>query len=254
MADPTDGMLALAIELATRAGAAILAIRAAGFETHAKPDRSPVTAADHAAEAIIVAGLRAAYPQIPVIAEEEVAAGGAGTADEMFWLVDPLDGTREFVAGTDDFTVNIGLVRNGTAVLGVVGAPASDELFFGAVGIGAWKRTQAGDRAIHVRPPPPDGLVVMASRHHGAISELHEFLAGRRVSSLRHIGSSLKFCRVAEGEADLYPRLGRTMEWDTAAAHAVAEAAGARITGLDGTPLSYGKSNFENPPFLCSGG
>ena len=245
-------MLALAVELATRAGAAILAVRAAGFETGIKQDRSPVTVADHAAEAIIVAGLRTAYPEIPVIAEEEIAAGGAGTAAGTFWLVDPLDGTHEFVAGTDDFTVNIGLVRNGRAVLGVVAAPALHELFSGIVGRGAWKCDAAGNRPIHVRPPPAAGLVVMASRHHARNSDLARFLAGRHMASLRHIGSSLKFCRVAEGEADLYPRLGRTMEWDTAAAHAVAEAAGGRVTGLDGLPLSYGKPGFENPPFVCS--
>ncbi len=246
--------MALAIGLATRAGAAILAIRAAGFETLAKHDRSPVTAADHAAEAIIVGGLRAAYPGIPVIAEEEVAGGRAEIAGDMFWLVDPLDGTREFVAGTEDFTVNIGLVRDGRAVLGVVGAPALGELFCGVVGRGASKHGETGRHSIRVRPPPPGGLVVMASRHHGGLAELNGFLAGRRVASLHHVGSSLKFCRVAEGEADLYPRLGRTMEWDTAAAHAVAEAAGARVTGLDGQPLSYGKPGFENPPFVCAAG
>ena len=247
-------MLALAVTLATQAGAAILAVRAAGFETHVKPDRSPVTAADHAAEAIIVAGLRAAYPHIQVIAEEEATGGRTGIAGDTFWLVDPLDGTREFVAGTDDFTVNIGLVRKGRPVLGVVAAPALGELFFGVVGKGAWKRTATGDSAIHVRRPPSGGLVVMASRHHADGSELDGFLAGQRIENIIHIGSSLKFCRVAEGRADLYLRLGRTMEWDTAAAHAVAEAAGARVTRVDGTPLAYGKQGFDNPPFVCAVG
>jgi 3'(2'), 5'-bisphosphate nucleotidase len=247
-------MLALAVALATRAGEAILAVRAAGFETFTKADQSPVTAADRAAEAIIVAGLRAAYPDIPVVAEEEAAEGAAIAAAEVFWLVDPLDGTREFTAGNDDFTVNNGLIRNGRPVLGVVGAPALNEMFFGVAGAGAWKRSAAGERQIRVRMPPQDGLTVMASRSHGSAPALEAFLSGQKISSVLHIGSSLKFCRVAEGQVDLYPRLGRTMEWDTAAAQAVAEAAGGRVTCLDGLPLRYGKPGFENPHFVCVGG
>ena len=147
----TKSMLALAAALAIRAGEAILAVRDAGFEVIVKADRSPVTAADRAAEAIIVAGLRAAYPDIPVIAEEESAEHGAGAAAELFWLVDPLDGTREFTAGTDDFTVNIGLVQRGRPILGVVSAPALGEMFTGIVGEGAWKRTASGETFIRVR-------------------------------------------------------------------------------------------------------
>ena len=247
-------MLDLAAALAIRAGEAILAVRNAGFEIIVKADRSPVTAADRAAETIIVAGLRAAYPDIPVIAEEESAEHGAGAAAALFWLVDPLDGTREFTAGTDDFTVNIGLVQRGRPILGVVSAPALGEIFTGIVGEGAWKRTASGETSIRVRSPPLEGLTVMASRHHASTAALNEFLAGRRVATMCHIGSSLKFCRVAEGQVDLYPRLGRTMEWDTAAAQAVAEAAGGRVTCLDGSPLLYGKPGFENPFFVCTGG
>ena len=251
MNDPS--LLALADDLAQRAGAAILVIRARGFETLAKADASPVTEADHAAEAIIVAGLRAATPDIPVIAEEEVAAGRLTAPGPVFWLVDPLDGTREFTAGKDEFTVNIGLIRDGRPVLGVVGAPAMGETFAGIVGQGAWKRSAAGQVPIHVRPTPSEGLTVMASRFHASGAELNEFLAGQRVAELTNIGSSLKFCRVAEGRVDLYPRFGRTMEWDTAAAQAVVEAAGGTVSRTDGTPLRYGKSGFENPSFICCG-
>jgi 3'(2'), 5'-bisphosphate nucleotidase len=164
-------LLALADDLAQRAGEAILAIRSRGFDVRHKSDLSPVTEADHAAEAIILAGLRAATPDIPVVAEEEVAAGyvtepnitGSGAA---FWLVDPLDGTREFTAGSDEFTVNIGLIRDGRPVLGVVGVPALGETFGGIVGQGAWKRDASGQTPIVVRVPPAEGLTVMASRHH----------------------------------------------------------------------------------------
>ncbi len=246
-------LLALADGLAQRAGEAILAVRVRGFETLTKSDLSPVTEADHAAEAIIVAGLRAATPDIPVIAEEEVAAGRITAPGPVFWLVDPLDGTREFTGGSDEFTVNIGLIRDGRPVLGVVGVPAMGETFAGIVGQGAWKRSAAGQMPISVRVPPPEGLTVMASRHHAQGPELAEFLAGRRVAEITNIGSSLKFCRVAEGKVDLYPRFGRTMEWDTAAAQAVLEAAGGRVCRTDGTPLRYGKPGFENPHFICHG-
>ena len=247
-------LLALAAELARHAGQAILDIRARGFDVIRKADASPVTAADHAAEAIIVAGLRASAPEIPVIAEEEMADGRITAPGPAFWLVDPLDGTKEFAAGRDEFTVNIGLIRDGRPVLGVVGVPALGEMFGGIVGHGAWKQTQAGKTPIHVRTPPAEGLTVMASRSHAAMPELQAFLAGRRIAALSNIGSSLKFCRLAEGKVDLYPRLGRTMEWDTAAAQAVLEAAGGRVTQLDGTPLRYGKPGWENPHFVCIGG
>ena len=247
-------LLVLADDLAQRAGEAILAIRSRGFDVRQKSDLSPVTEADHAAEAIILAGLRAATPDIPVIAEEEVAAGHVTAPGPVFWLVDPLDGTREFAAGSDEFTVNIGLIRDGRPVLGVVGVPALGETFGGIVGQGAWKRDASGQTPIVVRVPPAEGLTVMASRHHADRVEMTVFLAGHRVAGITNVGSSLKFCRVAEGKVDLYPRLGRTMEWDTAAAHAVIEAAGGTVTCTDGSPLHYGKPGFENPHFICLGG
>lgn len=253
-----ETLLALAADLAEQAGVAILAVRARGFVVVRKADASPVTEADHAAEAIILAGLRAATPDIPVVAEEEMAAGhlveaGVVEAGHAFWLVDPLDGTREFTAGRDEFTVNIALVRDGRPVLGVVGVPATGEMFLGIVGQGASKRDAAGRRKIAARKPPPEGATVLASRSHGNAAALDEFLAGRKVARIANYGSSLKFCRMAEGLADLYPRHGRTMEWDTAAAQAVLEAAGGAVLRMDGTPLRYGKPGWENPYFYATG-
>ncbi len=246
-------LLELAASLALQAADTILEIRARGFEILRKADRSVVTEADRAAEAIIVAGLRRALPEIPVIAEEEIAGGRITAASQQFWLVDPLDGTREFTLGSDDFAVNIGLIRGGRPVLGVVGVPATGELFGGIVGQGAWKRVGGAQMAVIARLPPAEGLTVVASRHHGAGPELDAFLAGQRVAAVRSYGSSLKFCRVAEGMADLYPRFGRTMEWDTGAPQAVLEAAGGAVHTLDGAPLLYGKPGWENPHFVCHG-
>jgi 3'(2'), 5'-bisphosphate nucleotidase len=247
-------LLTLATDLAGRAAAAILEIRAHGFAVERKSDASPVTAADRAAEALIVAGLRAAKPDIPVVAEEEVAAGRVTAAAPAFWLVDPLDGTREFAAGRDEFAVNVGLIRDGRAYLGAVALPATGEIYLGIVGTGAWRQDSAGNRRpIHARTPPEAGLDVMASRHYADDPRLAAFLNGRKIASVTNIGSAMKFCRLAEGKADLYPRLGRTMEWDTAAPQAVLEAAGGRVLTLEGTPLGYGKPGWENPSFICTG-
>jgi 3'(2'), 5'-bisphosphate nucleotidase len=246
-------LLSLAADLARRAGAAILAVRQRGFEVVHKEDTSPVTAADHAAEVVIATGLREATPSIPVVAEEEISGGHVAHPCGEYWLVDPLDGTREFAALRDEFTVNIGLVRDGRAVLGVVGVPALGEMFTGIVGRGAWKRTSAGEHAISARTPPAAGLAVMASRHSANDKRIQALLGDRKVASMTNIGSSLKFCRLAEGAADLYPRIGRTMEWDTAAPQAVLEAAGGTVRLLDGTPLRYGKPGWENDAFICTG-
>jgi 3'(2'), 5'-bisphosphate nucleotidase len=247
-------LLSLAADLAHRAAALILAVRAKGFETVQKHDLSPVTEADHQAEALIVAGLRAATPDIPVIAEEEAAAGIVQKSGAVYWLVDPLDGTREFAAGRDEFTVNIGLIRDGRPVLGVVAVPAYGELFGGIVDRKiAWKRNGAGEQAISARVPPAAGLTVLASRHYATDERLAAFLAARKVTSITNIGSALKIVRVAEGAADFYPRLGRTMEWDTAGPQAVLEAAGGRILDMDGALLRYAKPLWENPHFVCLG-
>ena len=246
-------ILAVAENLARQAAAAILAVRDQGFETTHKSDESPVTAADHAAEAIIVAGLRAQLPQIPVVAEEEVAAGTITAVGDEFWLVDPLDGTREFAAGRDDFAVCIGLIRHGKPALGVVAVPARGTVYSGIRGVGAWKHGPEGRHPITTRAVPAAGLAVVASRHYAGDPKPAELLASRKVAELVNIGSAMKFCLVAEGLADFYPRLGRTMEWDTAAPQAVVEAAGGLVTNLDGTPLGYGKPGFENPHFFCGG-
>jgi len=246
-------LLALAIELAERAGAEIRAIRDRGYSTQRKADHSVVTEADHAAEALILAGLRQALPGCTVVAEEEAAAGKLVSASAEFWLVDPLDGTREFTSGGNDFAVNIGLVRDGVAVLGVVGVPASGEIFSGIVGVGAWRHKNAHRAPIAARLPPTEGLTVVASRHHGDQARLDAFLARRPVARVVNFGSSLKFCRLAEGQADLYPRFGRTMEWDTCAPQAVLVAAGGAVETLDGGPLRYGKPGWDNPHFVCWG-
>ncbi len=248
-----DALLALATELAAQAGAKILEIRARGFDVQRKEDFSVVTEADHAVEAIIVAGLRSACPEIPVIAEEEVAGGRITAASGLFWLVDPLDGTREFTNGSPDFAVNIGLVRDGCPVLGVVGVPAAGEMYGGIVGRGAWRLKDGVQTPIHARQPPPAGVTVLASRHHGDTSQLDAFLRDYRVEKVINFGSSLKFCRVAEGIADLYPRFGRTMEWDTCSPQAVLEAAGGSVRTLDGKMLRYGKVGWDNPHFVCYG-
>jgi 3'(2'), 5'-bisphosphate nucleotidase len=248
-----DQMLELAIRLAEAAGAEILKVRAAGFTVDAKADASPVTIADTRAEQIILAGLRDAVPEIPVIAEEEVAAGRVTKPGSRFWLVDPLDGTREFAAGRDEFAVNVGLVVEGRAVLGAVAAPAQGAVYAGIVGKGAWRRDASGIVAISARKPPEEGVTVYASRHYANAPELKAMLDRMKVAKLTNIGSALKFCRLAEGVADFYPRLGRTMEWDTAAPQAVLEAAGGSVLTFDQAPLRYGKPGFENPHFLCHG-
>ncbi|GAB4037527.1 MAG: 3'(2'),5'-bisphosphate nucleotidase CysQ [Rubrivivax sp.] len=239
--------------IARAAGDLILEIYATDFSVRGKGDLSPVTEADERAEKLIVPQLRALAPEIPIVAEEAVAAGLVPEVGELFWLVDPLDGTKEFISRNGEFTVNIALVHHGAPVLGVVLAPALGRLFAGDVGRGAWLEDAAGRRAIRCRAVPEAGLTVVASRSHGDAAALDAFLAGRKVAALANAGSSLKLCLIAAGEADLYPRLGRTMEWDIAAGHAVLAAAGGSVRDLQGAPLRYGKPGFDNPHFAASG-
>lgn len=254
MTSHTDAdLLALAARLAEEAAEIIRTIRARGFKTLTKTDASPVTEADHAAEAHILKGLRSAVPHIPVIAEEEVASGLRGTVVPEYWLVDPLDGTREFAAGRDDFTVNIGLIREGRAYLGAMALPAYHQLYTGGIGLPAQRTDRNGTTPIHVRRPPPEGLSVLASRHYADDPRLADYLGERGIASIGNIGSAVKFARIAEGAVDFYPRLGPTMEWDTAAPQAIVEAAGGHLTLLDGSPLLYGKTDWKNPPFVCTG-
>jgi 3'(2'), 5'-bisphosphate nucleotidase len=246
-------LLDYAVRLAGEAARAIMAVRARGCVVETKADETPVTEADRAAEAIIVAGLRAATPDIPVIAEEEVAAGVTVEAGDMAWLVDPLDGTREFAAGREDFAVNIGLVRHGVPVLGAVALPATGELFGGIVGAGAWKEVGDLRGPIAARLPPAAGPVVLGSRHYADDPRIAAFAAAHHAQALINLGSAVKFCRVAEGAADLYPRFGVTMEWDTAAPQAIVEAAGGVVVTADGERLRYGKPGWRNPDFVCRG-
>ena len=250
-------MLDLAARLAAQAGHAIRAVRRAGAVlVERKADRSPVTQADRIAEALIAEGLRAAVPGIPIVAEEEYEAGIRVGPAPRFWLVDALDGTRGFAEGRDDYAVCIGLVSEGRAHLGALCLPATEEVFGGCAAAGlAWKQVGEGGArcAIRVRPVPAAGLRVLASRRHADDARLGALIAGRPVAEVDPLSSALKFCRVAEGAADLYPRFGPTMEWDTCAGQALVEAAGGAVETLGGTPLTYGKPGWRNPDFLCHG-
>src|SRR5688572_7614384 len=248
------------IYTAQRAGGAIMAVYAQGFTVREKADASPVTIADEAAEKIILADLAVISPGVPVVAEEAVAAGKVPVIADRFFLVDPLDGTREFVSHRDEFTVNVALVEDGESVLGVVFAPARRELYWGDVRAGKAGHIDADPDGtmpsmgtpILARTPPARGITAVASRSHRT-PETDAYLANYPVAEFRSIGSSLKFCLVAAGDADLYPRIGTTMEWDTAAGHAVLSAAGGRVTGLAGEPFRYGKPGFRNGNFVARG-
>lgn len=240
---------------ARRAGDAILAIYRTDFGVVRKADESPVTQADLDAERIILDVLRRITPDIPAVAEEEVSAGRVPEVGDCFWLVDPLDGTREFLSRNGEFTVNIALIEDRRPILGVVHAPDRGLTFTGHAS-GHATRQEGGKPAerIAVRKPPEAGLTVVASRRHGGIEEHEDFLRGRKVAGRIACGSSLKFCVVASGEADVYPRFGPTMEWDTAAGHAVLAAAGGCITTTDGKEFLYRKPGFANPDFIAWGG
>ena len=242
-------------DLARDAAVEILRIYAGDLGARTKADHSPVTDADHAAEAVIVAGLRQLTPGLVVVAEEEMAAGHVPKLDgSPFWLVDPLDGTKEFIKRNGEFTVNIALVENGKPTLGIVLAPVPDTLWRGDVELGADKSTEGGAFAtIRVREAPAAGLVACASRSHAIYSDLDIWFRdnGLTVTERIQAGSSLKFCLIAEGRADIYPRFGPTNEWDTAAGQGVLEAAGGEIVTTDGRPLAYGKPGFGNPHFIA---
>jgi 3'(2'), 5'-bisphosphate nucleotidase len=255
----TVQLLEAVAAIARRAGARIMDVYQGSFQVGGKDDGSPVTLADQVAEALILEELVRIDPSIPVVAEESVAAGRVpDVSGGRFWLVDPLDGTKEFISRNGEFTVNIALIANGEPVIGVVLAPAiggpAGRLFGGALGHGAWVEDDQGRRQIRCRRVPAAGLTVVASRSHGDAAALETLLAGRQVAKVTNAGSSLKLCLVAEGLADLYPRQGRTMEWDIAAGHAVLAAAGGSVRRLDdAAPLRYGKQGLDNPHFVASG-
>jgi 3'(2'), 5'-bisphosphate nucleotidase len=242
------------IAIATReAGEAILELVRRGFNVEHKHDLSPVTEADRAAELIILAALARAAPGVPVVAEEEVAAGRIPAIDDTYFLVDPLDGTKEFIRGGDDYTVNIGLISGGKPVLGAVFAPARGSTYAGIVGEGAWIEESNGRREIRVRERG-NAIAAVASKSHFNQPTADYLAEAVGECDYVAIGSSLKFCIVAEGKADIYPRLAPTSEWDTAAAHAVLLAAGGSVDGPDGEPLRYGKQAFINRGFVATAG
>lgn len=262
-ASDETGMLALFERLALEAGREIMRIFRSDYAVDEKADASPVTEADRRAEKIILSGLREMFPSIACVAEEEVSAGIVPAAlGDNFFLIDPLDGTREFVNRRTDFTVNIALVRGAAPALGVVFAPCTGKLYCGRPGRAEAAEVDAdftivGRRPIRVRAGVPP-LAVVASRSHNT-PETEAYIRDLGSAQIVSVGSSLKFCLVASGQADIYPRFGRTMEWDTAAGDAVLRAAGGTTSTLDGAPLLYGKrdqphdADFANPHFISKG-
>jgi 3'(2'), 5'-bisphosphate nucleotidase len=233
------------ISLARQAGKIILDYYHADYSTEIKSDDSPVTQADIAADKFIVAGLQEIAPNIPIISEEGNKDLPAGS--KSFWLVDPLDGTKGFISKTGQFTVNIGLIENGKPTLGVIYIPTEDRMFWGS-SAGAF----LDGVEISCRKPEADGLVVVASKSHRD-AHTEEYVQHLNVKKFVPAASSLKFCMLAEGEADLYPRFGTTMEWDVAAGHAILLAAGGAMTNIDGSEFQYGKSEWRNSGFVAGG-
>ena len=255
-----DSIAEFLAQVALAAGPAVMEEYRRDGDVRTKADGSPVTAADQRAELIICAKLRAAAPEVPIVAEEAAAAGGALAAATQFFLVDPLDGTREFIARNGEFTVNVALIEGGSPVAGAVYAPAIDKLWFG--GAAAYACDAPTGRALgpaeswrrlHVRRAPAT-MVALASRSHGD-PKTEAFLAGLPIGERRSAGSSLKFCVVAEGAGDVYPRFAPTMEWDTAAGDAVLRAAGGVVLSTEGGALGYGKfaQGLRNGGFVAWG-
>ncbi len=241
-------------KIAREAGDKILTIYQQDFDVKTKSDASPVTEADVEAEKIILNGLYNLTPDIPVLAEESEAAGNVpDLSSGIFWLVDPLDGTKEFIHKRGEFTVNIALIEQGRPTMGVIHIPAKNQTYF-AEGPGkVWRQDDGSEpQKIKARVAPDDGLVIVASRSHRT-PETDDYIAKFKVKELISAGSSLKLCLLAEGKADLYPRFGRTMEWDIGAGQAILEAAGGTVETLDGSRLIYGKDGHDNPYFVAKG-
>jgi 3'(2'), 5'-bisphosphate nucleotidase len=252
--DPA-AFLSEARTIAHEAGQVILRFYNAGVSVSNKADGSPVTDADRAAEAVILPALRHYTPGVPVVAEEDCAVNGyPEITGRYFWLVDPLDGTKEFLNRNGEFTVNIALIDGDRPVLGVVYVPVLDEMYAAAgPGTAVLAREGRHDQPIKVRPVPAAGVTVAESRSHGDAAETAAFLSRFTVADRVRRGSSLKFCAVAAGQADLYPRFGPTREWDTAAGHAVLDAAGGRVDTADGAPLLYRKPSLLNSSYVAYG-
>lgn len=242
------------LPLVRKAGSAILEVYESGLtEVEFKADASPVTQADFAANRVLVEGLAGLMEDCPVVSEEDEASAVHRSGSGRFWLLDPLDGTREFLARNGEFTVNVALIEDGRSVLGVVFAPVLDALYWGGPGLGAFKSVKGVTEAIGVQANSDQGVCrVLASKSH-LNEETLAFIQRLGDVVLIQAGSSLKFCRVAEGAADIYPRLSPTCEWDTAAAQAVLEGAGGRVLDMNGEPLRYGKPDVLNPSFVAFG-
>jgi 3'(2'), 5'-bisphosphate nucleotidase len=249
-----DPLLDVAIRAALAASEEILKVYAEPFDFVQKSDQTPVTEADFAAERVIVKMLTAAFPDIPIVSEETAPEDGFKPPAARFWVVDPLDGTKEFIAKNGEFAVCIGLVEDGVPVLGVVHGPAQ-RVTYAANGPGSAIRIKNGGapETIAARKPSPDGIVVIHSRSHENSRRLAEYFEGRAILERKVCGSALKFGVLAAGDADFYPRFGTTMEWDTAAGQAVLEAAGGCVLALDGERLRYGKHDLKNSGFLAWG-
>jgi 3'(2'), 5'-bisphosphate nucleotidase len=249
-----EPLLEVALRAALAGGEAVMRVYADPFEVTHKDDKTPVTEADLASERVIVEILTQAFPDIPIVSEETVPEAGFTSPAARFWCVDPLDGTREFVAKNGEFAVLVGLIEHGRPVLGVVHGPAVGVTYTGYGPGTAMRRLNGGAFAsIRARAPAADGVVVVHSRSHENSRRLAEYFEGRSVLERKQCGSALKFGVLAAAEADFYPRFGTTMEWDTAAGQAVLEAAGGHVFGLDGAPLSYGKAGLKNDGFLAWG-
>lgn len=237
-------------QIVTAAGAAILPLYENGCRMERKHDGSPVTEADHAAEAVLLARLSTLTPDIPIVSEEQVAAGHRPDySGGLWWCVDPLDGTKEFVNRTGEFAVSVGLIAEGYPVLGALHVPVQGLAYLGGQAFGTWRIEGADRRKIHMRPPPADGLTAMISRSHRDGAEADAALAARGVIKTVSCGSAWKFGLIAEGAADLMIRYGRTCEWDTAGGQAIIEGAGGTVQTLDGARLTYGKPDFGNSAF-----
>lgn len=248
------GLLEQVGAIAEQAGARIINIRDRGLQVDVKADSSPVTEADREAEEFIIQSIRKDITgAFPIVSEEAFSRGEIpDVGGAPFWLVDALDGTKEFVKGGTDFTVNIAIIENNRPVMGVVHVPATGATYWGSREGAFFEAPGVDARRIACRPAPADGLVAMVSRSHRT-SEVDAYLAAFAIRQEISVGSSLKFCEVARGNADIYPRLGRTMEWDTAAGHAVLLFAGGQVKTMDGVDLCYAKPGFENPHFVAAG-
>lgn len=259
MADEDARLAGAFAQMASRAGGVILDVRKNGVEARTKSDKSPVTEADERAEAILIEGVSALLPGVDIVAEEQVAQYGPPEVEGDFLLIDALDGTAAFVRGADDFTVNVGLIENGRPVMGFIYAPADGRFFFGGRRSAMFSCFAAGAapdlsdaKPLQTRPYPDNGLTAVCS-HKNLDADTAAFIDALGVADRRSRGSSIKFCTMALGEADVYPRFGPTSEWDIAAGHAVLNAAGGCLLNPDATPFQYAKPGFRNGAFVAWG-